>query len=233
MRVFILFLMLVTVPDAVLAQQHDTPLIHAYKLLYAGKILEPDGGALNVFQDLIERQSELDGARDGISRIARLAVARTQEGHLEDGVRIIMALEDVRDPQLKTLLREASAAVASMLSDRGSALLDNGQCVSARRVYTQALKLNPDDKKAKKHLDDLKDAYGMVSIYSDPWSSVFIDGKKTEHLAPVAALKLLCGQYVIGLSPENGKRVEAKVKVSIGKHARLVKDGKKIKITVD
>lgn len=215
------------------AKAQEASATQGYQLLYAGKILEPNGGALQIFSELLASGSEEEKARDGISRIATLAVSRTQRGDYAGGVKIILALKGIQDSRLEDDIQAAAAKVAASLNQQGASMQEQGRCVSAKRVYKQALHLNPGDKRLTSSLKQVEKATGSLAIFCDPWGEVSIDGKKTDHIAPIDGLNLLCGKYTVKVRQPGGREAETVVKVTVGERTRLVMNGDKIKVMED
>jgi hypothetical protein len=216
-------LLAVLVPLAAHAQQAPGSdlerLLAANKMLYSGQYVDPEGGAAQIYLELLS---------SGSPEVA--AGARSALGDADASWSLAEPILDVGSPELLDATAEERGAVGDALAELAAEARKAGRCSTALVRAGRALKVDPGNAKAAEIRKAIESNPGMLSIFAQPWGKVLINGRDTGLIAPVEKIKLVCGRYTVTLlndaDPANGKR-SGEVTIRPGKETKLQVIGKK------
>ncbi|MGE4504693.1 MAG: hypothetical protein AB7D51_05040 [Desulfovibrionaceae bacterium] len=207
-------------------------LLAANKMLYSGQYLEPEGGAAQIYLELLSSGSPevAAGARSGLGKVLKVAAQRAALGDADASWSLAEPILDAGSPELLDATAEERGAVGDALTELAAEARKAGRCSTALVRAGRALKVDPGNAKAAEIRKAIESNPGMLSIFAQPWGKVLINGRDTGLIAPVEKIKLVCGRYTVTLlndaDPANGKR-SGEVTIHPGKETKLQVIGKK------
>ena len=212
----------------------DAKLEEARQLMEKGVLIKPFGeNAFEMYEEVIENESEYGRERAvaGLEKIFQTGRSYLEEGKPKKAMEIFSALKESHEQSIREKARKKFETIEDYYIARAQRIINQEECFKAKKLLEQALSVLPGNINIKRKIDSIKNRIGELSIYSDPWARIIINGRDIHRTSPANQIKLICGTYQISLiNPDDAayKERKAKVKIRFGKRTRLIASRNKI-----
>jgi len=212
-----------------------TNLKRAKELISKGKYL--DGGKeapCKVFDSLLTSKHEniVSESREGLQHILLKANELLKKNDLQQAENILAALSKCRD---KDIREKAQMSLSELVVKYKASMvnaINNNDCLKATEFYKRANGLSPNSAELNNYFNKIKASVGYISIFSDPWSYVYINGVDTKLIAPVQKIEVMCGKYDIRLyNPDFKEYKDRRITISVytGKEVKIIASGNNVR----
>ncbi len=193
-----------------------------------GKFVKPKGkNAFEIYEDLLNTESEFgkEQSRIGLKKIFNAGHYYLNKEMVKNAANIFAALRHSKEAKIKKRAIDAYEGLTGYYDDKVQNYKNNDECLAAKKILEKIFKIFPGDTDLKQRIKSLEKRTGELSIYSEPWGSIIVNGVDIKQTSPANRIKLICGTHQLSLLNHQGgaySERKTEVKIRFGKLTKLI-----------
>ena len=206
----------------------DSKLEQADDRMRQGRFVKPSGNnAFEIYEDILSTQIDWgqDEAVKGLEKIFGAGHYYLKNKRPQKAVDIFSALRQSQAKNIREKATNAYANLADYYIEQAQKYVIMDECLKAKQLLQKAVNISPKNTNLENRIKSLENRTGELSIYSEPWGNVIINGIDINRTSPANQIKLICGTHELTLvNPGEGPYSERKtqVKIRFGKLTELI-----------